>query len=126
MERRFIITGGGTSGHINPALAIARLLTDHCNAAGDTCRIMFTGRKAGLEGELVPAAGYDFRDVPAQPVPLRPSIKIFLRFCHLQRYFKVPETDCRILPGRRYQHRRICQRASFICSETYRRAYYHS
>ena len=77
MERRFIITGGGTSGHINPALAIARLLTDHCNAAGDTCRIMFTGRKAGLEGELVPAAGYDFRDVPAQPVPLRPSIKIF-------------------------------------------------
>ena len=28
MERRFMITGGGTSGHINPALAIADLLVE--------------------------------------------------------------------------------------------------
>ena len=54
MERRYIITGGGTSGHINPALAIAELLTEDAALNGDTCKILFTGRKEGLEGELVP------------------------------------------------------------------------
>ena len=52
MERRYMITGGGTSGHINPALAIAGLLQEDAKANGDTCRIIFTGRKIGLEDEL--------------------------------------------------------------------------
>jgi UDP-N-acetylglucosamine--N-acetylmuramyl-(pentapeptide) pyrophosphoryl-undecaprenol N-acetylglucosamine transferase len=77
MERRYIITGGGTSGHINPALAIAELLTEDAALNGDTCKILFTGRKEGLEGELVPKAGYDFKDVEAQPLPYKPSFKIF-------------------------------------------------
>ena len=69
MERRYIITGGGTSGHINPALAIAGLLEEDAKANGDVCKIIFAGRKTGLEGELVPKAGYEFRDVESLPMP---------------------------------------------------------
>lgn len=75
MERRYIITGGGTSGHINPALAIADLLKEDAKANGDDCKILFTGRKAGLEGELVPKAGYDFEDVESLPMPYKPTPK---------------------------------------------------
>lgn len=77
MERRFIVTGGGTSGHINPALAIAGMLEKSINASGDTCRIIFSGRTEGLEGELVPAAGYEFVNVHAKAMPTKPSLKIF-------------------------------------------------
>lgn len=76
MERRYIITGGGTSGHINPALAIADLLKEDASKNGDTCKIIFTGRKEGLEGELVPKAGYDFKDVESLPMPYKPSPKV--------------------------------------------------
>ena len=76
MEKRYMITGGGTSGHINPALAIAELLKEDAAKNGDTCKIIFTGKKTGLEGELVPKAGFDFRDVEALPMPYKPSPKI--------------------------------------------------
>lgn len=72
-----MVTGGGTSGHINPAITIASALMKRYNRGEDSCRIIFTGRAGGLEGDLVPAAGFDFRDVPAKPLPLRPSPKIF-------------------------------------------------
>lgn len=77
MEHRFAIIGGGTSGHINPALAIASILDEGYAKKGDTCKFIFAGRKAGLEGELVPKAGYDFVDIEAQPFPTRPSVKAF-------------------------------------------------
>ncbi len=73
MERRYMITGGGTSGHINPALAIADLLKEDADKNGDSCRIVFTGKKTGLEGELVPKAGYEFRNVEALPMPYKPT-----------------------------------------------------
>ena len=50
MERRFMITGGGTSGHINPALAIADLLVEVAEENGDVCKIIFTGRKILIMG----------------------------------------------------------------------------
>ncbi|MBO4450194.1 MAG: undecaprenyldiphospho-muramoylpentapeptide beta-N-acetylglucosaminyltransferase [Clostridiales bacterium] len=76
MEHRFAIIGGGTSGHINPALAIASILKDGYEKKGDTCKFIFAGRKAGLEGELIPAAGYEFIDIEAKPFPSRPSVKL--------------------------------------------------
>ena len=51
--KRFIVTGGGTSGHINPAITIADALMAHYGPT-EGCEIIFTGRKEGLEGELVP------------------------------------------------------------------------
>ena len=73
MERHYMITGGGTSGHINPALAIAELLKEDAKANGDVCKILFTGREIGLEGEIVPKAGYEFRNVEALPMPYKPT-----------------------------------------------------
>ena len=77
MEYRFIITGGGTSGHINPAITIADTLMEFYQSRGDTCKCIFTGRKDKLEGELVPKAGYEFNHVEAEPFPMRPSAKLF-------------------------------------------------
>lgn len=75
MEHRFAIIGGGTSGHINPALAIASILDEGFAKKGDTCKFIFAGRKAGLEGELVVKAGYEFVDIEASPFPTKPSVK---------------------------------------------------
>lgn len=75
MEHRFAIIGGGTSGHINPALAIASTLDEGYAQPGDTCRFIFAGRKDGLENELVTKAGYEFVDIEAKPFPMKPSAK---------------------------------------------------
>lgn len=73
--RRFIVTGGGTSGHINPAITIADSLMAYYGPK-EGCEIIFTGRKDGLEGELVPKAGYELKDITAKPFPMKPSIRM--------------------------------------------------
>ena len=52
---RILLTGGGTAGHINPALAIANHI---CEKEPDS-QVLFIGTKSGLETNLVPRAGYD-------------------------------------------------------------------
>ncbi len=52
-DARFLIAGGGTGGHIMPALAIADALRARCGA-----EILFVGTARGLESRLVPQAGY--------------------------------------------------------------------
>lgn len=60
--RRVLITGGGTGGHIYPALAIAGGLRERYPGT----RILYMGSTGGLEADLVPGAGYDFVAIPAQ------------------------------------------------------------
>ncbi|MBR5152525.1 MAG: undecaprenyldiphospho-muramoylpentapeptide beta-N-acetylglucosaminyltransferase [Clostridia bacterium] len=50
---RLLFAGGGTAGHINPALALANYFS-----AKDGAEIRFVGTKEGLETSLVPDAGY--------------------------------------------------------------------
>lgn len=50
---RVAIAGGGTGGHIIPALAIARELASSCGA-----ELLFIGTSRGLESRLVPQAGF--------------------------------------------------------------------
>src|ERR1700757_4651322 len=52
-EMRVVIAGGGTGGHIIPAVAIANELRASCGAD-----ILFIGTPRGLESRLVPQAGY--------------------------------------------------------------------
>ena len=52
--KRIIISGGGTGGHIFPAIAIANAL----KAAAGRVEILFIGAKGRMEMEKVPAAGY--------------------------------------------------------------------
>lgn len=51
---RVLLTGGGTAGHINPALAIAELIRR--NAPG--AEIAFVGIRGGKEDDLIPREGY--------------------------------------------------------------------
>lgn len=51
---KVILTGGGTGGHINPAIAIADAL---CRVEKGT-EILFVGTAHGMENKLVPVAGY--------------------------------------------------------------------
>lgn len=52
---RYIISGGGTGGHINPAIAIAREI----KTREPDAEILFVGTRNGLEGDLVPREGFD-------------------------------------------------------------------
>ncbi|MBA2700792.1 MAG: glycosyltransferase, partial [Chloroflexi bacterium] len=54
---RVLIAGGGTGGHIYPALAVARSL----RARPDGADVSWLGGHRGLEASLVPAAGFPLR-----------------------------------------------------------------
>lgn len=46
-----VIAGGGTAGHVNPAIALARAMQDE--------KVTFIGTERGAEARLVPAAGFE-------------------------------------------------------------------
>ena len=54
---RVLLAGGGTAGHINPALAIAGFIKQK---KPDT-EFLFVGNKGGMEETLVPQAGYNMK-----------------------------------------------------------------
>jgi UDP-N-acetylglucosamine--N-acetylmuramyl-(pentapeptide) pyrophosphoryl-undecaprenol N-acetylglucosamine transferase len=64
-----VLAGGGTAGHIEPALNLADALRRRDPGVGVTA----LGTAKGLEGRLVPARGYELRMIPAVPLPRRPS-----------------------------------------------------
>lgn len=51
---KVLMTGGGTGGHVNPAIAIA----DKIMEKEPGSNIAFVGTPRGIENKLVPAAGY--------------------------------------------------------------------
>ncbi len=57
--KKVIFTCGGTAGHVNPAIALAQLM--HEKDPGT--EFLFVGAERGLEKDLIPKAGYDFRTV---------------------------------------------------------------
>ncbi|MBQ7821483.1 MAG: UDP-N-acetylglucosamine--N-acetylmuramyl-(pentapeptide) pyrophosphoryl-undecaprenol N-acetylglucosamine transferase, partial [Clostridia bacterium] len=61
---RVIVTGGGTSGHVNPALAIANTIKK--NIPGS--EIIFVGTNRGIENKLVPKAGYKLYHVDVRGI----------------------------------------------------------
>ncbi len=52
---RILFAGGGTAGHINPALAIAGYIREKDKNA----EILFVGNRGGMEEKLVPKAGFN-------------------------------------------------------------------
>lgn len=60
---RVLIAGGGTGGHIIPALAVARELV-----ARHSAEVLFIGTARGMESRLVPEAGFPLRLVQVGPL----------------------------------------------------------
>lgn len=59
---RYLISGGGTGGHIFPAISIANALREQDKDA----EILFVGAEGRMEMERVPAAGYPIEALPIQ------------------------------------------------------------
>ena len=60
MARRWVIAGGGTGGHVTPALALGEALASR----GE--EVLFIGSSRGLESRLVPAAGFELVVLPSE------------------------------------------------------------
>ncbi|HEX4030587.1 MAG TPA: undecaprenyldiphospho-muramoylpentapeptide beta-N-acetylglucosaminyltransferase [Terracidiphilus sp.] len=87
-QLRILIAGGGTGGHIIPALAVARKLVERHRA-----EVLFVGTARGMENRLVPQAGFNLRLIevgPLNKVSLATRIRTLLQ-----------------LPGSFFQCRRI-------------------
>jgi UDP-N-acetylglucosamine--N-acetylmuramyl-(pentapeptide) pyrophosphoryl-undecaprenol N-acetylglucosamine transferase len=77
-EPRVIISGGGTGGHIFPALAIA----GEIRRRFPDSEILFVGATGRMEMEKVPAAGFRITGLPVMGFPRKPGIytlKFFVR-----------------------------------------------
>jgi UDP-N-acetylglucosamine--N-acetylmuramyl-(pentapeptide) pyrophosphoryl-undecaprenol N-acetylglucosamine transferase len=64
-----VLAGGGTAGHVEPAMAVA----DALRALDPNVRITALGTARGLETRLVPERGYDLELITPVPLPRKPS-----------------------------------------------------
>ena len=67
-----VVAGGGTAGHIEPALAVADALRELVPGI----RITALGTARGLETTLVPERGYQLELIPPVPLPRKPTMDL--------------------------------------------------
>jgi UDP-N-acetylglucosamine--N-acetylmuramyl-(pentapeptide) pyrophosphoryl-undecaprenol N-acetylglucosamine transferase len=65
-----VLAGGGTAGHIEPALAVARVW----KSQNPHDEIVFLGTATGLENTLIPAAGFSVSNIPKVRISRKPSL----------------------------------------------------
>jgi len=86
MSKKIIIAGGGTGGHIFPAIAIANAL----KKIDDKIEILFVGAKGKMEMEKVPQAGYNIEGLAIAGFNRSSLIKnIGLPFKLIKSFFQV-------------------------------------
>ncbi len=68
---KILLAGGGTAGHINPALAIAGTVRQHNPQA----ELLYVGNKGGMEEQLVSEAGYPFQAITIAGFQRKISLK---------------------------------------------------
>lgn len=67
-----VVAGGGTAGHIEPALALA----DAIRRLRPDARIIALGTERGLEKTIIPARGYPLELIPPVPMPRKPNVDL--------------------------------------------------
>ena len=67
-----VVAGGGTAGHIEPALALA----DAVMRLRPDATVVALGTERGLENKLVPARGYQLELIPPVPMPRKPTTEL--------------------------------------------------
>ena len=72
---KVILSGGGTGGHIYPAVAVAEALQ---RRLGDKVDILFVGAEGKMEMEKVPALGYKIAGLPMAGIQRRLTLKNLL------------------------------------------------
>lgn len=70
--KKIILSGGGTGGHIYPAVAVAEALKQKW---GDEVEILFVGAEGKMEMEKIPALGYRIEGLPIAGLQRRLDIK---------------------------------------------------
>ena len=65
-----VLAGGGTAGHVEPALAVAR----EWKISNPTDTVTFIGTKLGLENKLIPSAGFTLAHIPKVSIARKPSM----------------------------------------------------
>ncbi len=87
---RVLLAGGGTGGHINPAIAIANAIREK----EPSSEIAFIGTKKGLENQLVPKAGYPLYPIEMHGLQRRLTLE---NFKTLYDYFAAPRKAEKLL-----------------------------
>ncbi|MEJ8554964.1 undecaprenyldiphospho-muramoylpentapeptide beta-N-acetylglucosaminyltransferase [Tepidibacter sp. Z1-5] len=87
---KVLISGGGTGGHVYPAIAIANKLKEEI----EDVEILFVGTKNGIESEIVPKAGYELKTITVQGFRRKISVDNLKRVIKL---FKGLEQSRRII-----------------------------
>jgi UDP-N-acetylglucosamine--N-acetylmuramyl-(pentapeptide) pyrophosphoryl-undecaprenol N-acetylglucosamine transferase len=67
-----VVAGGGSAGHIEPALALA----DAVRRLRPDAEVVALGTERGLENRLVPARGYPLELIPPVPMPRKPTAEL--------------------------------------------------
>ena len=86
-ELRVIVSGGGTGGHIFPAVSIANAIKELRPEA----KILFVGALGRMEMQRVPAAGYEIKGLPIQGFDrknLLKNVKVLFKIWKSQRMAK--------------------------------------
>jgi len=68
---KVVVTGGGTGGHVYPALAIAKGIKKRIPDA----EILYVGTRDGLESTIVPKAGFDFSTIEVSGISRSSMLK---------------------------------------------------
>lgn len=67
---RIIMSGGGTGGHIYPAITILREIQKQTQS----CEVLFIGTQQGLESDIIPQEGFDFLTIDVRGFERRLSL----------------------------------------------------
>ena len=95
MNKKIIIAGGGTGGHIFPAIAIANAL----KKLDPAVELLFVGAKGKMEMEKVPQAGYDIKGIDIAGFNRSSLLKnIGLPFKLVKSYFQVRSIMADFMP----------------------------
>ena len=112
---RLLISGGGTGGHVYPALAVVEALrADHRDRQSRETAdaICWIGSEGGVEQELVARAGLPFEAIPAGGLHGLAPWVVARNILRLARGFAAGRgTRGRMEAGSVVCHRRICERA---------------
>lgn len=71
---RILFAGGGTGGHLYPAIAVA----EEVRKLKPEAEILFVGSKNKIEGSIVPKLGFEFKDIIVRGFTRKLSVKTFL------------------------------------------------